>query len=450
MFKPLAAATAIAALISAAPALAGEAADITTKNLYAGTLQAGLDELAPLTAAGDQEAKFGAGFITFVKAIEGFAQALYRHGLAAPETGPLGPTMSVPVPPNPNPEPLDYQKVRAILGDLVSMLDAADVLLEAAGQSGDYVVPIDTLKVKIDFDGDGAAEANETIEQVFATAFGTPRPGEPVVAPETTVPAEEPAPDKKGKADKAGKTAAAPPVEPTAPSEPVSQSTIGFDRADAIWLAGYSNVFAAQADFLLAHDFEDFVNASFHRIFPRAKLPMQDYATGGMLMLDPTTDTAIADAIAAIHTINWPVVEPERLAGVLKRFQKITALSRANWDAIEAETDDNRELVPNTKQTPLVPEGKVTAETIAAWRATLDTADQILAGELLVPHWRFKQGFDLNAYFNTAKRFDLVMMIDGYDALPFLKDGPIATAASFGEANRVFGDQFLGYIFWFN
>jgi hypothetical protein len=144
------------------------------------------------------------------------------------------------------------------------------------------------------------------------------------------------------------------------------------------------------------------------------------------------------------------VVEPDRLAGVLKRLQKITSLSRASWDAILAETDDNRELVPSPRQTSLVPDAKVTDEVVAAWRETLDTADKVLSGELLVPHWRFRQGFDLNAWFNGATRFDFVMLLHGLDALPYIKEGPVASAESFAAGNRVFGDQWLGYVFWFN
>jgi hypothetical protein len=125
-------------------------------------------------------------------------------------------------------------------------------------------------------------------------------------------------------------------------------------------------------------------------------------------------------------------------------------LSRRNWEAILAETDDRAELVPSPTQLAIVPDGRVTDEIVAAWMETLDTADRILAGELLVPHWRFKQGFDLKHYFETATHTDLVMLITGYDALPFLKDGPIASAESFAAANRVFGDQFLAYAFWFN
>lgn len=437
MLKRLAAAAAFAALALPSPTFASEPGDLTRRHLYDGTLAAGLDALSPLQAAGDQEARFGAGLLTFAQGVEHLAQALYRHGLAAPDTGPMGPPLLLPVPANPNPEPLDYQKVRAILDQLVTDMDAASALLQQAGEQGDYVLPLDLLKFRIDVNGDGKSEETESVGSVIARAFGaTPADFAPEPLPADST--------GKGAGDKVGKTPAAP------ETAAIAEAIIGFDRADAIWLAGYSQVFAAQADFLLAHDFETTVNASFHRLFPKAGLPMQDFADQGMLMLDPASDNAIADLVAAIHTINWPVVEPERLQRVLTRFQTITGLSRRNWDAILAETDDNAELLPNPKQVSLVPEGKVTDEVVAAWMETLDTADKILAGELLVPHWRFKQGFDLKAYFETATRTDFVMLLTGYDATPFIKEGPIATAESFAAANRVFGDAFLGYVFWFN
>ena len=70
-------------------------------------------------------------------------------------------------------------------------------------------------------------------------------------------------------------------------------------------------------------------------------------------------------------------------------------------------------------------------------------------GEIL-PHWRFKQGFDLKAWFETAERTDVVMLLTGKDALPYLRDGPIADADSFAAANAAFGDEFLLYALWFN
>jgi hypothetical protein len=406
MLKPLLAA--VIALITM-PALAGEGGDIAREHLYAGTLKTGVEALRPLDERNDQEGRFGIGLIGFVTAIEHFAQGLFRHGFASPDVGPMGPAMAMPVPVNPSPEPLTYDKLRDLLGTLVTDMDAAKAALLSAGESGDYVVPVDILKIRIDVDGDGTAGDNESVGGVLVGMFGAEMGSTP---PDTT---------------------------------------IGFDRADAIWLAGYSQVVAAQADFLLAHDFHELVEASFHRLFPRAGLPMQNFThSTSTLMLDPESDNAIADALAAIHTLNFPVVEPQRLKGVLARLHEILALSRRNWQAILAETDDNRELVPNPRQTPLMQDAPVTDETVAAWRATLDTTEQVLDGELLIPHWRFQKGFDLKAYFENATRTDFVMLITGHDALPFLKDGPIASADSFAEANRVFGDALWGYAFWFN
>ncbi|WP_374624412.1 hypothetical protein [Devosia sp.] len=408
-------ASACLVLSLAMPVTAGEAGDITREALYAGGLEKGLADLAPFRERLVQEGAFGIGFIRFVSAVEHLAKAFYRHGFAAPDGGPVaGPQLELPVPANSAPQPLDYPGYRAILSRFVADMDAARASLLEAGETGDYVVPVDLARIRIDLDADGSASEAESIGNVLAAAFGM-RPDA------STGPAEAP------------------------------DLTIGFDRADAIWLAGYTQVLAAQADFLLAHDFESFTAAAFHRLFPSAGFPMQPFMEGNSVMLlDPESDKAIADLIAAVHTINWPVTEPMRLKRVLERLKSVTALSRRNWDAILAETDDNRELVPSPRQTSIVPDAGVTDETVAAWRATLDAADAILDGRLLVPHWRFRQGFDLRAYFENATRTDLVMLLTGLDALPFLRDGPVASADSFAEANRVFGDQLFGYAFWFN
>lgn len=408
MLKPL---MALAMALLAGSAVAGEGGDLARDHLYAGTLEAGVAALKPFDAGGDNEGRFGIGLIKFVAAIEHFTQGLYRHGFASPDVGPMGPAVAMPVPVNPNPEPLTYEKLRALLDGLVTDMDAAKVVLLSAGEAGDYVVPIDVMKIRVDVDGDGTAGENESVGGVLVGMFGAEMSG----------------------------------------GGPPPDATIGFDRADAIWLAGYGQVVASQADFLLAHDFHELVNSSFHRLFPRAGLPMQNYTRStSTLILDPESDNAIADAIAMIHTLSFPVTDPQRLKGVLARLHEIINLSRRNWDAILAETDDNRELVPSPKQTPLMQEAPVTDETVAAWRATLATTERILDGELLIPHWRFSRGFDLKAYFENAMRTDLVMLITGHDALPFLKDGPIANADSFAEANAVFGDALWGYAFWFN
>lgn len=415
---------------ASAPVLGGESGDALSAALYAGKLADGLAALQPKAEAGDAEARFGVGVLRLAAGFERFGQALYRHGIAMPGED-FSPMMPIGVPVNPNAEPLSYEQVRAALEALVADMDAARADLELAAGAGDYVVMLDPTRVRIDVNGNGVAEEAESLAGSMGEVFGEVASGLETPPPET-VPG-----DKAG--DKAQVT---PPAAPT--------FAFGLDRADAYWLAGYSQVIAAQADFLLAHDFSMLVNVAFHRMFPAAKLPMQEHTRHGSLFMGPESDTAIADAIAAIHALNWPVVDAARLKGVLTRFSAITALSRKNWQAILAETDNQAELVPSPKQTGVVPEAVVTEAMVAAWHETLDAADKVLAGELLVPHWRFTKGFDLKAYFETATRTDLVLIFTGYDALPYLKDGPIASAETFAAANQVFGDNLLGYAFWFN
>lgn len=424
----------MAAILLSGSAQAGEAGDALVEHLYAGTAAEGLAGATEACYRVDQEACFAVGLLTFVRAYEGLAQDLYRYGATTPSTsfgqmlfGVGMATESTPA--NPNPEPLTYTALRTVLVDFVADLDLARTSFERAGADGDYVITIDPLKVRIDFNGNGEAEAGETLAVLIESIGGVDEFE------------EFPAPDMSAPTGKTKTKGAAPDVADT---------TIGFDRADAIWFAGYTQVVAAPVDLLLAHDFSEFFNAYLHRVFPESDLPMQDYSRGGMLFMDPESDTGIADIIAAVHTLNFPVTDAERLAGVLDRLKSITALSRKNWEFILAETDDNRELVPSPSQTSLLPDVPVTQKTVDAWMATLDTVDKVLDGELLVPHWRFTQGFDLKAYFETATRTDLVMLITGLDALPYLKDGPIADAASFAAANEAFGTEWLNYVFWFN
>lgn len=411
---------AIAALILPNAVMASPAGDRLPELLYAGEAQQNRAEFDEQCAMFHMDACFGLGVIDLIGAVEGLSQALYRHGATAPnlpaaallfgvDTGPM------PASTNPRPEPISYQQLRDILDAFVVMLDQAQASFETAAEGGgDYVLSIDPLRVRLDLDGDGAVGEGETLASLL---------GETV----------------------------APPQGKTKPGKPAPLGAIiGFDRADAYWFSGYTQVAATPADFLLAHDFSDLFHAFGHRIFPKAGLPMQDFSRGGTLILDPDSDTFIADLIAGIHTSQFPVADAARFKAIPDRLTNIIRLSRLNWDAIRAETDDNRELVPSPSQTSLVPNRDVTEAVVAAWMDTLDTLEEIIAGELLIPHWRFRQGISLKLYFDTATETDLVMLLAGQGALPYLTAGPVADADSFAAGNRVFGAAWPDFAMWFN
>lgn len=417
----------VAALAS--PLSATEIGDQLAQRLYDGTL-AEID--AQALERCDQmhtDACFTKGMIELIGAYEDLAQAMYRHGATSPNSSALdllfgmGGTSDAAASGNPNPEPLTYEGLRTILDDFSRNLTSAGSFFERAEVGTDFVIPIDPFRVRIDLDGNGTAGEGETLALLLAdyNAMLDDTGIEPLGS---------------------GKIKSKPPTAP--------DMTIGFDNADAVWFAGYTNVVAAPVELLLAHDFSQFYDAYLHRVFPKAGLPMQDHSEGGMLFMDPDSDAWIADLIAGIHTIDFPVIDQPRLAGVLERLETITTLSRRNWALILAETDDDRELVPSPRQASLVPGMAVTQDVVDAWMATLDTVDQVLDGQLLVPHWRFEKGFDLKAYFTTASETDLVMLLTGAGALPYLKAGPIADAQSFAAANETLGADWLNYAFWFN
>jgi len=419
-----------ATVLSSGVAQAGEAGDQLAEALYGDSLTALAGASREQCDAGEGDACFAMGLDAIITAYEGFAQGLYRHGATTPNSPAmamlLGMGLDSPTTPaNPDPEPLSYEQFRALLEDFSAKMDLASGYMESAGEGTPFVIHIDPLKVMLDLDGDGEAGEGETLGAILneAGAF-------------TDIPGPDAAPPGKSKTK----------GDPTAPS-----SIVGFDNSDAIWFSGYALVAGTPVELTLSHDFSEFFSVYFHRIFPKAGLPMQDYSSGtGTLIMDADSDAFIADLVAAIHTADFPVTDAARLANVLDRFSQITARSRQNWDMILAETDDDRELVPSPTQTSLVPDQAVTEEIVNAWLATLDTIDEIVAGDLLLPHWRFSNGINLRTFFETATETDIVMLLAGHGAMPYLADGPIADANSFAELNRVMGDQWPMFAIWFN
>ena len=56
----------------------------------------------------------------------------------------------------------------------------------------------------------------------------------------------------------------------------------------------------------------------------------------------------------------------------------------------------------------------------------------------------------MKTYFETATETDIVMLLTGQGALPYLADGPIADAESFAALNRVMGEDWPLFALWFN
>ena len=400
--------------LACAGARANEAsAELTRKHLYFGTLAAGQAELAAQVAAdpGDREARFGLGMLRFARAVEHLGQSLYRYGLTPP-TRMSVPILRFPVPVNPGPEAITYQGFRDVLKAFDDDLAAAETVLRDVGDSQVAVV-VDLARVRLDLRGDGKPSEDESLAFILASLSGPPG---------------------------------------AQPSTPASLE-VKFDAGDAPWLAGYAHALMALCDFMLAHDFQATFDVVSHRFFPNSSTPlaqalsehsMSPSAARGLINAD------FADIIGLVHTINWPVIEPSRMLSTRDHLKNVVGMSRRSWELILAETDDDREWVPNPRQTHVALGWRVQQQQVDAWMAALDEADAILDGRTLVPHWRFVRGFDVKRFFEAPQTFDLVMLATGPGAIPFLREGPVTSQQRWIEITRAFEGNFFGYALWFN
>jgi hypothetical protein len=387
------------------PASADEAAaKLAADHLYAGTLAAGEGELTAVLAKDPQngEAQVGLATVKFVRAVEKLSQGLYRYGLQQPRNSFLLPVLRLPVPVNPNPESITYDAFRGLLADFASDIAATEGLLDAMGP-GEVKFPLDLARIRYDVNGDGKAEADETFLAVVERVTGV------------------------------------------GPDRMPADLTFAFDRADAYWLQGYSNLILGVDDFFLAHDWHESFEYTFHIFFPKSDLPF----TRALDAAGPDDFTNIADLVSFLH-VRWPLADAKLMSASRASFKKAVALSRKDWDAIEAETDNDREWLPGPKQTGRFAGFTVTEERIQAWRQVLDQVDLMLDGKKLVPHWRFRQGFNLARVFEEPRPFDFVLWITGPAALPYLEDGPIGTSKDWNGLAEVFEGSFGIYMAWFN
>lgn len=398
-------ASAAVAVALSQPAVSDEAARaLTTETLASGGLADGAAELsAMISADGDNhDARLGLGMVQFLQSVEHLSQGLYRYGLQPPQSF-LLPIVRLPVPVNRNSEPVDYDKFRALLLAFVADLATAEATL-AGVSSPEVKIPVDIAAVRYDADGDGTVES---LDQVFATILDL-----------------DLAEIDRGPA------------------------VVAFDTADAYWFRGYANVLMALGEFLLAHDWRESFDVSFHVFFPRAQSAFQQALAAPSPDSFIGSETAIADLISFLH-IRWPVAEPARMAAVREHLKAMVAMSREHWAATVAEIDNDREWIPSADQISYLGT-PVTAVQIAAWHDVLGEVEALLDGSKLMPHWRFDKGVNLRRVFEEPRPFDLILWITGPSAFPYLEDGEVLTSERWEEITDAFEGSFGSYAIWFN
>ncbi len=421
-----------------------------------------------LDTEGGPPARFALGTAQFLYAIERMGNGLYGFGLGNAEThgdwiGMAGlPFLRVPVPPNPDPQPVTYDGLRDILDRFSQDLAIADGTLALIGPEA-FDFQLDLASVSLDFNGDGNVRSDERLAALFSAV------------------AQMDPPRKGLKFD--------------------------FDQSDAPWLRGYTHLLRAMTEFLLAHDWQQAFDETFHFMFPETDLYSSELRRSADAALayimqhpeppnywdaerrysrnDPNRPTraqwdvtaqglewkdwninhgeesrrawtfleygGIADVIAFIHRFDWPVVDKARMAKSRVHLLTMVELSRENWRRILLESDDKYEWLPSPDQTPRFPRMRVNKDVIAGWHAFLDTAEDVLEGRKLIAHWRFLgKGLNVRRMFEDPRTFDPVMIAQGAAVIPYLEEGELVSAQTAQTMFDIFDRGFLAYFIWFN
>ena len=392
---------------------ASELVESVQVHLYAGETAAAAAAAEERLAASpeDDEARFALGAVQFLQAIENLGQAFHRYGLNNGEAigGLAGlPFFRLPVPPNASPEKIDYNALRGVLSALVGDLAKAEGTLAGVNSTA-LDLPLNIGLIRLDLDGDGTGSEEEALGSILGAIGGPAMSG----------------------ADAA---------------EPL---LVDFDASDVPWLRAYCHLLTALAEFPLAHDWRAAFEASFQGLFPHAGLPLSQ-AERLPLPDEYRMYPPIADLIAFIHLLHWPVAEPERMKSVLAHLEAIPPLSRENWARVLAETDNGKEWLPSPRQTGFLPGVTVTQEQIDGWMLLLDEFEALLKGEKLLPHWRFDKGLNLRRVFLEPTTFDVVLLIQGSAAIPYLEAGELTDEVTWRRIGDLIGGNFIGYAIWFN
>jgi len=219
---------------------------------------------------------------------------------------------------------------------------------------------------------------------------------------------------------------------------------IRFDAADAAWLSAYTHLLAGIGETLLAYDPTAAITAvaTSHELFAGLRdTPVDTTEYYGLV-------EGIDAAYVILTALNQQPDAPRAIAA-RDHFLAMITQNRTFWTRVAAETDNDREWLPSDRQQSAlgidIPQG-----TGQVWQSVLADAERILNGDLLVPHWRLDSaaGIDVGKMFTDPAPIDLAGWIQGTDALPYMRKGPLATAESWGMFSQLMqGEAMLMTVF---
>lgn len=360
----------------------------------------------------DDQLRFGLAVTQFLLAVEHLTQSFYRYGMRDNLGGGMNvPFLRLPVGGNPNPETFAYTNARSIFEVFVGKLEKVNATLEGI-KDPKVKLPLHFGLIRFDVNGNGKCEQDEVLWRLFADLTH----------------------NYEMQLQKA------------------EQFTITFDRGDVYWLQGYCHLLSSFSQIYLAYNTKEMFECTAHVFFQKVDTPYTFLNTGKHIHALRGSDLDVVDLIAIIHLIRWDVAEPERMASALHHLEGMVGKSKEMWKSIMAETDDDREWIPNPLQTGVIPNVHVTNEMVTAWLDLMDKSDQVLKGKLLLAFWRGGdgRGVNLRRVFLEPTKLDLVLWVQGPAATPYLEKGETTKIETWRNLQNAFGHSFPGFAVWFN
>jgi hypothetical protein len=357
--------------------------------------------LAALTAPGNEEL-FALAGLRFLGGVEAALQLRWQTGVQA-DWSEL-PILRLPIPENPDARAFAPADFTTLLTGLDADMEAARAALDALGDKP-FALEVRLADLWFDINGNGARDTGEDIAAVTGQALGGGR----MIGAQVTDP------------------------------------VITFDTADAAWLSAYTHFLSGFAATALAYDPEPAIQ----RILDSSKAI---YALWGDTpptnAMDMMFGRQVDRAAMVLHALSQT---PDKALArdAYGHFTAMIAENRRFWSLVALETDNTGEWVPNDTQVSglgvTMPPG-----TGARWQAVLADAEQLLKGEVLIPHWRFgaEAGINLKKLFDDPPPIDLVTWIQGEGLLPYAEKGPRMTTQSWRDfEDFVQGDAMLFAVF---
>ncbi len=364
--------------------------------MYTGQLAKGEETLNRYLASNpkDDQARFELGIVTFVRAVERLAQSIYKLGPVTRSQ--FIPFLTLPVPENKKPESVTYEKFRSLIStfgkDMQRVIDIIDPV-----KNPSVSVPLFVGRIKLDIDSNKSFSDWETMWVLYSQANRN-----------------------------AGVT-----------RENAESFSVVLDNADVYWLEGYCHLLSALTDALLCYDFKKLFEFAAPYAFARA-----DFDEG---------DLSDEEYLNDILTLE--VIDKQRKRKVAEDILSCFDSSRRCFEAAGLETDDNREWIPNPKQTSVIPGASVSAEMVSYWKMFLSEAESVVLGKKLVPLYmkdvNGTVGVNINRMLMDEKPLDIPAMLKT-GTVPWMEKGTLTDYGFWTRLMRVFGGEFIGFAIWFN